>query len=185
MGNSKRKKFMNEMKGTPQFDEETGVLDVRQNRKQDIFVNLPSNLNKLEYMEYIRKNWELFTAFAYSRYLEEGKGALICDWDGSFMKALSSTHDCPWIPTPDECHIAWLNAATIRILISANLFGEDWNRLLDNYVPDLMVIVCLSSYEGMMTRTLSTMPFPKESYLKNRGRLSEFETMAVRREDAK
>lgn len=184
MGNSKRKKFINDMKGTPRFDEKLGVLDVRPNRKQNIFANLPSNLKKQDYMEYIRKNWELFAAFAYSRYLEEGKGTLICDWDGSFMKALSSTHSCSWIPTPDECHVAWLNAATIRILIAAGLFGEDWNRLLDNYVPDLMVIVCLSSYDSMMTRTLSMAPFPKESYLKNRGRLSEFETMAVRREDA-
>ncbi len=68
MGNSKRKKFMNDMKVTPRFDEELGVLDVRPNRrKQDIFANLPSNLKKQEYMEYIRKNWELFSAFAYSR----------------------------------------------------------------------------------------------------------------------
>lgn len=85
MGEAKRRKESDPNYGKP----ETIVVDLRPDKSQPAFSNLPPDTTSDEYLAYLEQHWDVLAGFAYESFLNEGRGALILDWDLSLDRYLS------------------------------------------------------------------------------------------------
>jgi len=184
MGDSKRRQ-----ENDPNYGKkEHRLFDVRPNQSRGAFENLPPGTSAQDYLNYLDRNWDLMAGFAYQMYLNEGRGALILDWDLSLDAQVSLlSPDLRKRNHPDavisnrelNCPIFYLGD---RGLLSRDWLTSDRRRLIQQYDPETMIVLFLSwgvtpgRSGNIMGRTLALAggKSPKQLYVENADRQREF-----------
>jgi hypothetical protein len=188
MGDAKRRKDSDTYYGQGRHI----IVDARPDQSLDMFDNLPPGTSSEAYLEYISQNWDLMAGFGYEMFLNEGRGALILDWDLSLDAQIS-------LLSPDIRRRNQLDQAIANRELNCPMFylgdrsaltqalGRDWfspamHRLIQGYDPKRMIVLFLcwgaspNSIGNIMGRTLALAGArtPKQLYIENASRQKEF-----------
>jgi hypothetical protein len=178
MGEAKRRKERD-----PHYGSRHLPIDLREDKSTELFGNLPPGMTAEMYLDYVDNNWDLFGAFAYASYLEEGRGAVVVDWDLSLIEHLRlSLPEAaqPLYPNTAPCFYLGERSAITQAL-GINFFSPQTPSLLDRYDPELAIVLFLcwgstpTTLGNVMGRTLSTPQnkSPAQLYIDNVGILGE------------